>query len=176
MDSKFWGKIAISAVILGLVMVALQKMDAVGGITQLFLPPVSVSSQAEAMQQAVLLARSEVAVQEKGHLARASFALENRGDQDVKNIKIVCTLLDSSGSEQGRDTWLVSDTIKAHAHSAFSYTSKKYISNRAVASQCRIVDMEVVSAPLFAVHRATAQGSGAHDPHGAGTQHGGASH
>ncbi len=128
------------------------------------------------MQKTVVLARSEVAVQEKGHLARALFSLDNRGDQDVKNFKILCTLLDNSGVEQGRDIWLVPETVKAHGNGVFSYTSKKFIGNRAVASQCQIVDLELVTAPLIAIHRESGHGAGSQDAHGAGAEHGGGSH
>lgn len=175
MDGKFWGKITISAVILGLAMFAFNTLTTTSDATKLLLPPVQASAIVEQLQDTVILARSEVAVQEKGHLARAAFAIDNSSDQDIKNIKVLCTLLDNAGNEQGRDQWVIYDTIKAHANGTFSYTSKMYVSNRATASQCQIVDMEIATAPLIAVHRGNAESQGGHQK----TQdalHGGASH
>ncbi len=64
--------------------------------------------------------------------------------------------------ELGRDKWVVYDTIKAHANGAFSSTLNRYVSNRAIASQCRIVDLEIVTSPLIAIHRGSAEALGDH--------------
>lgn len=175
MDSKFWGKITISTVILGLAILAFKTLTTTSDATELLLPPIQSSATAEKLQDTVLLSRFEVAVQEKGHLARAAFAIDNSSNHDIKNVEILCTLLDNAGNEQGRDKWVIYDTIKAHANGIFSYTSKMYVSNRATASQCQILDMEIATAPLIAVHRGNAEGQGRHQK----TQdalHGGAHH
>lgn len=162
MDGKFWGKIAISAVVLGLAIFAFNTFSTTPDVTTLLLPPIKASATAEKMLDTVILVRSEVAVQEKGHLARASFAIDNSSSHDIKNIEILCTLRDDAGLEQGRDKWVIYDTIKANANGVFSSTSQKYVSNRATSSQCRIVDLERATSPLIAIHRGSAEDHGGH--------------
>lgn len=153
MTGKFWGKVAISTVILGLFIFAFNTLYTTPDMTTILLPPVQGSPLAKELLETVVLVRSEVAIQEKGHLARAGFAIENNSDHDIKNVEILCTLMDNAGVEQGRDKWVIYDTIKAHANGLFSYTSKKYVSNRATATQCQIIDIEKAQAPLIAFHR-----------------------
>ena len=160
MNGKFWSKIGISTVILGLFIFAFSTFNKSPDMATILLPPVQVSATAQGLLDAVILARSEVAVQEEGHLAHAAFAIDNNSNHDIKNIEILCTLMDNAGVEQGRDKWVIYDTIKAHANGIFSSTSKKYVSNRASASQCQIVDMERAQSPLIAIHRGSVAGSG----------------
>lgn len=162
MDGTFWGKIAISVFILGLAISAFNTFSTAPDVATILLPPIQVSATAEEMVDTVVLARSEVAVQEKGHLAHAAFAIDNSSRHDIKNIEILCTLVDDAGLEQGRDKWVIYDTIKAHANGVFSSTAKKYVSNRATSSQCRIVDLELAKPPLIAIHRGSAESPGGH--------------
>ncbi|MCX5869715.1 MAG: hypothetical protein NTY00_03555 [Deltaproteobacteria bacterium] len=166
MNGNFWSKVGISTVILGLFIFAFYTFNKSPDIATILLPPVQVSATAQELLDTVILARSEVAVQEEGHLAHAAFAIDNNSNHDIKNIEILCTLLDNAGIEQGRDKWVIYDTIKAHANGIFSSTSKKYVSNRASASQCQIVDMKRAQSPLIAIHR----GSGADSGHGSSHQ------
>jgi hypothetical protein len=159
MNNIFWGKIGISTVILGLFILAVNTFNKSPNINTLLLPPVQASATVQGLLDTVILAHSEVAVQEKGHLAQAVFAIDNNSNHDIKNIEILCTLMDNAGAEQGREKWVIYDTIKAHANGIFSSTSKKYVSNRASASQCQIVDMERAQSPLIAIHRSSAEGS-----------------
>jgi hypothetical protein len=159
MNSKFLGKIGISTLIFGLFVLAFNTFNKSPDMTALLLPPVQAAVTAQELLDAVILARSEVAVQEKGHLTRAAFAIDNNSNHDIKNIEILCTLMDNAGSEQGREKWVIYDTIKAHANGIFSSTSKRYVSDRASASQCQIVDMEKAQSPLIAIHRGNAAGS-----------------
>ncbi|MBU0664113.1 MAG: hypothetical protein KJ990_06145 [Proteobacteria bacterium] len=164
MDGKFWGKIAISAVILGLAIFAFNTFSTTP-ITKILLPPLQTSATAQEFRDTVLLTSSEIAVQEKGHLTRAAFAIDNSSNHDIKNIKIICTVMDDAGAEQGRDKWVIYDTIKAHANGVFSYTAEMYVSGKATSSQCRIVDMEIAKSPLIAIHRGSTEGhGGGHQP------------
>jgi hypothetical protein len=156
MNGKFWSKIAISAVIFGLAVYAFNSLSHSPDAVKILLPPVQSSATAKELLGSVLLARSEVAVQEQGHLARAAFAIDNRSSHNLKNIEVLCTLFDERGVEQGRDKWVIYDTIKAHSNGVFYSTSKKYVSNRACASLCQIVDLEKTTAPLIAIHRENA--------------------
>lgn len=165
MNGNFWSKVGISTVILGLFIFAFSTFNKSPDITTILLPPVQVSATTKELDT-VILARSEVAVQEDGHLAHAAFAIENNSNHDIKNIEIICTLMDNAGAEQGRDKWVIYDTIKSHARGIFPSTTKRYVSNRASASQCQIVDMERAQAPLIAIHR----GNGADSGHGGSHQ------
>jgi hypothetical protein len=162
MDGNFLGKIAISTVVLGLAIYTFNTFNTTPDMATILLPPIQASDTAKEMLDTVILARSEVAVQEKGHLARASFAIDNSSNHDIKNIEILCTLMDDAGLEQGRDKWVIYDTIKAHANGVFSSTLKKYVSNRATSSQCRIVDLKRATSPLIAIHRGSAEVHGGH--------------
>jgi hypothetical protein len=166
MNGNFWSKVGISTVILGLFIFAIYTFNKSPDITTILLPPVQVSATAKELLETVILARSEVAVQEDGHLAHAAFAINNNSNHDIKNIEILCTLMDNAEVEYGRERWVIYDTIKSHARGIFLSTTKKYVSNRACASQCQIVDMERAQAPLIAIHR----GSGADSGHGGSHQ------
>jgi hypothetical protein len=168
MDGKFIGKIAISAVIFGLGAFVFQTFHDTPDVASLLLPPMQPTVTAEKFADAVILTGSEVAVQQEGHMARAGFAISNDSNQDVKNIEILCILMDDTGTEQGRDKWVIYDTVKAHSDEVFTYTTKMYVSDLATSSQCQIVDVEEATAPLIAVHRGSAAGHGEnhHDTHG----------
>jgi hypothetical protein len=175
MDSKFLGKIAISAVIFGLGAFAFTTFNNTSDVTSLLLPPIQPSDTAAALEDTVVLAASEVAVQQEGHMARAGFSVYNDSNQDVKNIEILCVLLDDAGEEQGRDKWVIYDTVKAHSKEVFSYTTKMFVSELATSTQCQIVDLQMATEPLIAVHRGSAAGHGS--GHGAeDSTHGGAHH
>jgi hypothetical protein len=176
MDGKFWGKIAISAFILGLFVLTFNTIYTTPDMATLLLPPVQGSPLAKELMESVTLVRSEVAIQEKGHLARAAFAIENSSDHAIKNIEILCTLMDNAGTEQGRDKWVVYDTIKAHSNGLFSYTTKKFVSNKAIATQCQIIDMEKVQAPLLAIHRGGSTGAHGDQHETPDAMHSGAHH
>jgi len=162
MDSKFLGKIAISTVILGLAMFAFNTFNTAPDLTSILLPPVHSSATAQKLQDSVVLAGFEIEVPENGNVARAAFAIDNSSDHDIKNIEILCTLLDATGAEQGRNKWVIYATLKAHTKGVFSHTKKMYVSNRASSSQCLIIDMKEVTAPLIALHRGDANGRGSH--------------
>jgi hypothetical protein len=162
MESKFLGKIVISTVILGLAMLAFNTFSTAPDLTSILLPPVHPSATAQKLESSVLLAGFEIEVPEQGNVARAAFAIDNSSDHDIKNIEILCTMLDATGAEQGRDKWVIYATLKAHTKGIFSHTKKMYVSNRASSSQCRIVDMKKVTPPLVAFHRGDANGGSSH--------------
>lgn len=173
MDGKFWGKVAISAAIFCLIIFALKTFSTSSNIFSILLPPITASTTAQKLLDSVILSHSEVAVQENGHFTRASFAITNNSNLDIKNIAIICTLMDNAGNEQGRNKWVLYDTIKAHAKGLVSHTSKTYVSDKASASQCQIVDMETVKAPLIAIHRGASNipGEIKNTMHNGGTHH-----
>ncbi len=175
MDAKFWGKVALSTVVLGLVIFVFQTFSTTPDLTELLLPPVQPSATAQELQADVVLRGFEIEVPATGHIARAAFAINNQSEHDLKNIEIVCTLLDAGGNELGRDKWVIYNTLKAQTDKVFSHTTKMYISDRAASSQCRIVDMKKVTAPLIAIHRGETTGHGGHEAINS-TMHGNAGH
>ena len=165
MNGKFWGNIGLSAVILCLVAFAVTKFTASSsGIAGVLLPEVTVSDSAEELLHSVSLVRSAVKIQQGTQMVDASFAIANKGGHDIKNVSILCTLFDAGGREQGRDKWVVFDTVKAQGQGMFTFLDKKFISNSVVRSECQIVDMQLVKAPLITVHR----GSSGHGSNGHG--------
>ncbi len=176
MNGKFWGNIGLSAVILCLVAFAVTQISASQtGVTGVLLPEITVSESAEELLHAVTLAQAIVNVPEKGRMVDASFAIENKGGHDVKNIAIHCTLFDAAGLEKGRDKWVVYETVKSHDKGNFTFTDKMFISNAIVSSDCKIVDMQIAKAPKVKAHAPAGHGSTT-DPHAAeaaahGTNH-----
>ncbi len=166
MSGKFWGNIGLGAVLVCLVAFAVTKISASSGVEGLLLPEVKVSDSTAELLHSVELVRSAVMLQKTGHKVDAAFAIENKGGDDVKNISILCTLFNAAGKEQGRDKWIVFDTVKSQGHGMFTFSDKRFISDSAVRSECQIVDLEVATAPLITVHRGSA-GHGAADSHGA---------
>lgn len=163
MNGKFWGNVGLSAVILCLVALAVTKVSGSSGVQDLFLPEVKVADSVEELLQSVTLARSAVKVHSSGHQVDASFAIENKGGHDIKNVTILCTLFDPQGREQGRDKWVVYDTVKSHGTGVFTFADKRFISDSVVRSDCRIMDLDVVSPPLITVHRGAAGHGGGHE-------------
>ena len=174
MNGKFWGNVVLGAVLVCLVAFAVTKISTSSGVEGLLLPEVKVSDSTAELLHSVALVRSAVMLQKTGHKVDAAFAIENQGEHDIKNVSILCTLFDAAGKEQGRDKWIVFDTVKAQGHGMFTFSDKRFISDSAVRSQCQIVDLEVAKAPLITVHRGSA-GHGASDGAGAagdGSGHG----
>jgi hypothetical protein len=151
------------------------KISASSGVEGLLLPEVKASDSAAELLHSVELVRSAVMLQKAGHKVDAAFAIENKGGHDIKNISILCTLFDAKGKEQGRDKWIVFDTVKAQGHGMFTFSDKRFISDSAVRSECLIVDLEEAKAPLVTVHRGSA-GHAAVEGHGAAanSEHGSA--
>ncbi|MEA3466836.1 MAG: hypothetical protein U9R57_01265 [Thermodesulfobacteriota bacterium] len=172
MNGKFLGNVGLSAVVLCLVAFAVVKISASSsGVAGVLLPEVTVSDSAKELLHSVSLVRSAVTVQKAGNIVDASFAIENKGGQDIKNVSVLCTLFDAAGKEQGRDKWVVFDTVKSQGHGVFTFSDKMFISDSIVRSDCKIVDLQLVKAPLITVHRATGgHGAAAHDEHG-GVKH-----
>lgn len=176
MNGKFWGNVGVSGVILCLVAFAVTKISASpSGVAGVLLPEIKASVSAEELFHSVTLARSAVKIQKGTQMVDASFAIQNKGDHDIKNISILCTLFDESDREKGRDKWVVFDTVKSKGQGLFTFSDKKFVSDSVVRSECQIVDMQTVKAPLITVHRGAA---GGHDENeaashgaGAGSQH-----
>ena len=167
MNGKFWGNIGLSAVVLCLVAFAVNKINASStGVTGLLLPEVTVSQSAEELMHSVALVQSDVKVAKKGQMVDASFAIENNGGHDIKNISILCTLFDATGLEKGRDKWVVYDTVKAHDKGTFTFSNKMFISNNIVRSDCQIVDMQIAKVPKAKAHAAPAGHGAAADNSG----------
>ena len=168
MNGKFLGNIGLSVVLFVLVSLAVIKVSGSSGVEGLLLPEIKVSDSTEALLQSVALVRSAVKVQAANHQVDSSFAIENKGGHDIKNVSILCTLYDNHNREQGRDKWVIYDTVKSQGHGVFTFSDKRFISDSVVRSDCRIVDLEVAKAPLITVHRSSAGhgGQGAAD-HGA---------
>ncbi len=174
MNGKFWGNVGLGAVIVCLVAFAVTKLSASSGVEGLFLPEVKVSDSTTELLHSVELVRSAVKVPKSGHIVDASFAIENRGGHDIKNISILCTLFNAAGKEQGRNKWTVFDTVKSQGRGMFAFSDKKFISASATRLECQIVDLEVVKGPLFTVHRGSAgHGAEAADGHNDAAQQGG---
>ncbi len=175
MNGKFWGNVGLSAVVLCLVAFAVTKISASpSGIAGVLLPEIKVSESAEELLNSVALVRSSVKVPKNGHMVDASFAIANKGMHDIKNVSILCTLFDASGNEQGRDKWVVYETLKSQNTGVFAFSDKMFISNSTVRSDCKIVDMQIAKAPKLKAHHGAAAGHGSDAPteHGATTDTG----
>ncbi|HID68886.1 MAG TPA: hypothetical protein EYP35_00110 [Desulfobacterales bacterium] len=164
MNGKFWGNITLSIVIFALVAFAVSKISAsTSGVASVLLPDVTVSDSVKDSLQSIVLSRSSITIQKAGNMVDASFTIENKGKHDIKNISILCTLFDVKGKEQGRDKWIVFDTVKAQNHGVFTFSDKMFISDSIVRSDCEIVGLQPVKEPLIKVHRTAAVGHGTTD-------------
>ena len=174
MNGKFWGNVGLGAVVISLVAFGVTKISASpSGIAGVLLPEIKVSESAEELLHSVAIVRSSVKVPKTGHIVDASFAIANKGVHDIKNVAILCTLFDATGNEQGRDKWVVFDTVKSQNTGAFTFSDKMFISNSIVRSDCKIVDMQIAKAPKVKVHHGaatTGHGSDAQAEHGAAPQ------
>jgi hypothetical protein len=165
MNGKFWGNVGLSAVVFSLVAFGVTKISASPtGIAGVLLPEITVSDSAEKLLHSVALTSSFVKVSKTGHMVDASFAIENKGARDIKNVSILCTLFDDTGKEQGRDKWVIFKTVKSQDSGVFTFTDKMFISNTVIRSDCEIVDLHIAKAPKGNVH------------HGAPVEHGSTTH
>lgn len=157
MNGKFWGNISLSVVIFALVTLAVSKFStSTSGITGVLLPDVSVSDSANDFLPSIALVRSSITIRKTGNMVDASFSIENKSEHDIKNISILCTLYDVTGKEQGRDKWIVFDTVKARDRGVFTFSDKMFISHSIVRSDCKIVDLQPVMVPFIRIHRTAA--------------------
>lgn len=160
MNSKFWGNVALSAVVFCLVAFAVTKISASStGISGVLLPEITISESAEELLHSVALVHSSVKVPRKGHMVEAAFSIENKGGNDIKNISVMCTLFDSAGKERGRNKWIVFETVKAQTLAPFIFVDKMFVSNSVVRSDCIIVDMQIAQAPMVKAHVAAEHGA-----------------
>ncbi|HIP83698.1 MAG TPA: hypothetical protein EYH19_09085 [Desulfocapsa sulfexigens] len=173
MNGKFWGNIGLSAVVVCLVAFGVSKINASStGIAGVLLPEIRVSKSAEELLHSVALVHSAVEVPKKGHMVDASFSIENKGEHDIKNVAILCTLFDAAGNEQGRDKWVIFDRVKSQETGVFTFVNKMFISNSIVRSDCKIVDMQIARAPKVKAHHGAAAGHGKTDSEHAAPAHG----
>ncbi len=170
MNGKFLANVGLSVVILGLVSFAVVKVSASSGVQGLLLPEVKVSASTEELLHSVTLARSAVKVQTLNNQVDASFAIENTGGHDIKNVTILCTLFDDQNREQGRDKWVIYDTVKSQGQGFFTFSDKMFISDSVVRSECQIVDLQVAKASFITVHRGSAGHGAEPAEHGATDQ------
>lgn len=166
MNGKFWGNIGLGAVLVCLLAFAVSKISASSGVEGILLPEIRVSDSTAELLHSVKLVRSTVTLPQSGHTVESSFTVENQGEDDVKNISILCTHFDKKGKEQGRDKWIIFDKVTAHGSWDNSFTDKRFISSSAVRSECQIVDIEKDHPPRITVQRSHG-GHGEHGGHGA---------
>jgi len=173
MDGKFWANVGLSTVVVGLLAFAVSKFNASStGIAGVLLPEITVSESAEELLHSVALVNASVNVSKKDHMVDASFSIANTGTHDIKNVAILCTLFDAAGNEQGRNKWVVFDTVQSQNTGDFTFVDKKFISNSIVRSDCKIVDMQIASAPRIKAHSDDAAGHGNSNTEHAAPVHG----
>ncbi len=153
MDGKFWGNVGLSTILVFLLAFTVSKIsESPTGITGLLLPEITVSESAEELSDSVNLDHFSVTIPQTGHMVEASFSIDNKGADDIKNVVILCRLFDERGNEQGRNKWIVYDSIKSQKSENFSFVGKMFISKRTTVADCSIVDMQAVRASKSKVH------------------------
>ncbi|MBC8208758.1 MAG: hypothetical protein H8E79_06290 [Desulfobulbaceae bacterium] len=155
MNGKFWGNVALCAVVLAGGMVAVSKISASSGIIELLVPPVQLSEFMQENKDTIELGGVRIRVRENDNLVDAVFAVDNRGEQDIRGIEILCSFYDADGTYQGRSKWATHDTVTAGNRGVFSFTTEQYMGKAVVSSDCQITGAEIAKAPLITVHRGT---------------------
>lgn len=158
MNGKFLGNIGLCVVILALLAFAVNKLNASAtGLEGVLLPQVQVSDLVAELGDSLSLVAASVQVPQKGHMVDASFAIENSGASDIKNISILCTLFDRSGRELGRNKWVAYKTVKSQERKTFSFYKKMFLSSSTVRSECEIVDVQLAKVLVASNHESSAE-------------------
>jgi hypothetical protein len=98
--------------------------------------------------------------EDAGHMVKAEFQVQNTSDQDVRNITVSCDFFDETGRYLDNKMWLIDGVVPAGKTIQQVFVDKRYVNTRAMALNCKIVDLKAAVTPLFALHRAAESGHG----------------
>ena len=167
MGKKFWANIFLCLFIGGVASVVLANIP--GALTPrgLLVSDPEPSVEAAPLMDKVRLA--DYALSENpGHMVKGEFVVNNGSDRDIKNIDVLCEFFDASGNYLDREQWLLAGEVPAGKAMRHSSVARRFVNTSSQSMKCRIVDFQLVTPPVFALHRV----EGGHGGHGEGEGHG----
>jgi hypothetical protein len=164
-DKKSFANLALCALIGGLVIFALANIGSALTDKGLLIGEPVPSAEAAALLDKIVIIKQQIASAED-HKVYSFFQVENRSEVDVKNIKVLCEMVDEKGDYLEQKQWVLSPTLEAGTGRSFKPAPMKmFINSKAIGFRCRPVDLARARPPAFVLHRSDG-GHDTHDGHG----------
>ncbi|WP_457573526.1 hypothetical protein [Desulfolithobacter sp.] len=152
MNRQFWANLALCVILLLLVMTGVTRIGSALTSKGLLVQDPEPSPEAVPFMDKVTLVDYNLGEQQP-NIVSAEFVLGNASGQDVKNIEILCEFFDKSGRYLDREPFLLSGILPAGKTMGHVSMTSRYVNSRAEALSCRLVDFELVTEPVFSLHR-----------------------
>lgn len=159
MSKQFWANLALSVVLGGLVIFAVANFSTAITARGLLVTEPEPSAAAAPLLPQVVLTRFEVG-ESLNRVVEANFYVQNKSDRDVKNIEVLCEILDARKNPVDREQWTLFETVPAGQSVRLSQVARRFVSTRARGLKCGIVDLQPAEKPFFSLARVAAAGHG----------------
>lgn len=169
MTRQYWANMALCIVLGALVIFAVTRFGSMLTPKGLLVTDPQPSHEAAEILEDVVLTKYKFDEDDK-HMVEADFYIQNKSDESIKNINVMCEFYDHNGKYRGRDTWLLAETVPSMHVLKLSSPSKRYVQIRDTKQNCFITDFHVVQEPLFALERHMGGGHGEPAASGHGRQ------
>ncbi|BCO10091.1 hypothetical protein GF1_24670 [Desulfolithobacter dissulfuricans] len=152
MNKQFWANFALCVALLLLVITGVTRIGSALTPKGLLVSEPEPSAEAAPFMDKVTLVDYNLGEQQS-NIVSAEFVLGNASEHDVRNIEILCEFFDRSGRYLDREPFLLSGILPAGKTMGHVSMTSRYVNSRAEALSCRLVDFELVTEPVFSLHR-----------------------
>ena len=159
MTRTYWANMALCIFIVALAIFSVSKVGSVLTPKGLFVTDPQPSHEAVKMLDDVVLTKYQLGESVKNKV-EAVFYIQNKTDQDIKNINVLCEFFDEKGMYRDRKTWLLAETVPAMHVIKISSETRRFVNTGAQAMNCSIADFQVVKEPIFSLDRHEGSGHG----------------
>lgn len=170
MTKNFWANLALCVFLGALAVFAVTKINSVLTPKGLLVTEPKPSAEAVSLLPDVVLSRYQVG-ETADRVVEADFYVQNNSGHDVKNIQVLCEFYDPRNNYMDREWWILNETVPSGREVKISSAARRYINTNSHSLACEITDLQPVSEPFFALHRASPAGGHGSD---AGSEHGSA--
>lgn len=159
MDKDFLANSLLSVFLGGVAMFAVSHVSSALTPRGVLAKAPQPSCRAEKLLDQVVLSRYN-AGEDAGHMVKAEFQVQNASDKDVRNVTVSCDFFDDGGRYLDNKQWLIDGVVPAGKTAQYVFVDRRFVHTRAMALNCKIVDLKVAGAPLFSLHREAERGHG----------------
>ncbi len=161
MSKEYWANLIFSVFLACIVIVAVAGLGSALTPKGLFVQEPSLTSETKKMLSNVFLTRS-TSIKDINRRVKTEFHVRNASQQDVENLTVLCDFFDDNGSFVDRKEWFLGAVFPAGKETSVAPPQERYL-NTGATKDCRIVDLHIVKAPAFTLHRPENGGHGSAD-------------
>lgn len=169
MTRQYWANMVFCIVVGALVIFSVTKIGSALTPKGLFASDPKPSPEAEKILKDVVLTKFQLG-EGLNNMVEADFYIQNKTDNNIKNVNVLCEFFDEKGMYRDRETWILAETIPAMHVLKISSISKRYVNTGARALNCSITDFQLVRKPAFTLERHESKGHGESSVSGHGEQ------